>query len=102
MSSNSGESDAGWEASTKRVRRRTPSEFKSQVKFQLAPIELKLGDGNAGWEASTKGVSRRTPSEVKGQVKFHIAPIEVKLGETDSGCRLSTLKQAYTKAGNLY
>ena len=53
-------------------------------------------------EASTKGVSRRTPSEVKGQVKFHIAPIEVKLGETDSGCRLSTLKQAYTKAGILY
>ena len=90
-----GESDAGWEASTIRVRRRTPSEVKGQVKFQLAPIELKLGDGNAGW-------SRRTPSEVKGQVKFHIAPIEVKLGETDSGCRLSTLKQAYTKAGNLY
>ena len=37
---------------------------KGQVKFQVAPIELKLGESNAGWEGSTERVSRRMSSEV--------------------------------------
>ena len=37
---------------------------KGQVKFQVAPIELKFGESNAGWEAITKQVWRRTPSDV--------------------------------------
>ena len=41
---------------------------KGQVKFQVAPIELKLGESNAGGRVSKKHVSRRAPSDViRGQ-----------------------------------
>ena len=69
--------------------------MKGQVKFQVAPIELKLGESNAGWEAITKRVWRRTPSDV---IWGQIAPIELKLWEVNPECRLS---RPYTKAGNL-
>ena len=62
------------------------------MKFQIAPIELKLGESNAGWETITKRVLRRTPSKVKGQVKFQIAPIELKLGESDAGWEANTIR----------
>ena len=29
-------------------------EVKGQVKFEIAPIELKFGESDAGWEAITK------------------------------------------------
>ncbi len=48
------------------------SEVKGQVKFQVAPMELKFGEGDAGPRAWVKCVSRM-PSEVKGQVKFLVA-----------------------------
>ena len=41
---------------------------KGQVKFQVAPIELKLGESNAGGRVSKKHVSRRMPSDaIRGQ-----------------------------------
>ncbi len=49
------------------------SQVKSQVKFQIAWIELELGEGNARPRTSAKCISMRMPlrsSEVKGQFKF--------------------------------
>ena len=44
------------------------SEVKGQVKFQIAPIELKLGESNAGLRASTNPRSPR--SKVRSNFKL--------------------------------
>ena len=74
------------------------SEVKGWVKFQIAPIELKLGESNSQLGAIMKHTWKWRSAGVKGQVKFQIAPIELKLGEVNPGRGLS---RPYTKAGNL-
>ncbi len=60
-----------------------------QVKFQVAPVELKLGSSNPEDRGSIKLISIRMPSNVtqgqrSGQISNNIAPIQPKLGESNS------------------
>ena len=74
------------------------NEVKGQVKFEIAPIQLKLEESTAGSKVITKPVSRM-PSEVKGQVKYKIVPTELTVNEISPGYKFS---RSYTKAGNLH
>ncbi len=59
-------------------------EVKGQVKFQVAPIELKFGEGDEGKLVQNvyRGGCPQKSNEVKGQVKFEVAMMEAQtLGE---------------------
>ena len=63
---------------------------KVKVKFQIAPIGLKLGESDPPHGASQKNIWRRRSHGLKVKVKFQIAPIELKLGESDPDDRAGT------------
>ena len=74
------------------------NEVKGQVKFEIAPIQLKLKESTAGSKVITKPVSRMS-SEGKGQVKCKSVPTELTVNESSLGHKFT---RSYTEAGNLH